>query len=196
MERIPVFLIGYIFGCFQSSFILVRLFKKEDIRSVGSGNAGAMNTLLSHGVGFGAATLILDAAKTVLGCVLCLNLFENLGYEIVVSYCALGVALGHEFPVWLKFRGGKGVAVALAFMLMLDYRVFLLSGIMSIPVMLITKKLWLGSVTLSGMMALCVFSLYSYETGFIVLLQSVPIICLHLIGSLDFNEDKKKIENK
>ena len=195
MERFLILLIGYAFGCFQSSFILVKLFKKEDIRNTGSGNAGTMNTLISHGIGFGAATLILDAAKTVFGCVLCLTLFKNLQYEVVVPYCALGVALGHEFPFCLRFKGGKGVAVALAFMLMLDYRVFLLSGIMSIPVMIITKKLWLGSVTIAGMMSLCVFSLYSYETGLIVLVQSALIIYLHLIGSLSLNSDKKKIQN-
>ena len=195
MERFLILLIGYAFGCFQSSFVLVRLFKKEDIRNVGSGNAGTMNTLISHGIGFGTVTLILDAAKTVFGCVLCLSLFENLGYEVVVSYCALGVALGHEFPFWLKFKGGKGVAVALAFMLMLDYRVFLLSGIMSIPVMVITKKLRLGSVALAGMMALCVLSLYPLEIGFIVFVQSALIICLHLMSSFNSNSNKKKIKN-
>ena len=195
MERFLILLIGYAFGCFQSSFILVKLFKKEDIRNAGSGNAGTMNALISHGIGFGTATLILDAAKTVFSCVLCLALFENLGYETTISYCALGVALGHEFPFWLKFKGGKGVAVALAFMLMLDYRVFLLSGIMSIPVMMITKKLRLGSVAIAGMMALCVFSLYSYEIGLIVLVQSGLIIYLHLADLLASDKNKKKIEN-
>ena len=137
--RIICVLIGCLFGNFQSSYILVRAFRGKDIRSVGSHNAGTMNRILNEGAAFGIATFLLDVLKTVLASALCLYIFGGEDKSLVLAYAGLGAALGHEFPFWLRFKGGKGVAVALAFLIMFDYRILILSVVFAMLVMLIMR---------------------------------------------------------
>jgi glycerol-3-phosphate acyltransferase PlsY len=108
--------LAYLFGSIPTGYLLMRFFRHEDIRAIGSGNIGATNVLRSGGKGLGAATFALDVLKGcasvwlggALGAVLLagvpLRTAEALG-----AFCAV---LGHMFPIWLKFRGGKGVATA------------------------------------------------------------------------------------
>jgi glycerol-3-phosphate acyltransferase PlsY len=105
---LPVaFLIGYFFGSIPFGLILTRLAGTPDLRSIGSGNIGATNVLRTGRKGLAAATLLLDALKGT-GAVIIAN---SLGGPNAAMLAALGAFLGHLFPVWLKFRGGKGVAV-------------------------------------------------------------------------------------
>lgn len=185
-SRIVSVLIGYLFGNFQSSYILVKTFRNKDIRDIGSHNAGTMNTTLNEGIGLGAATFSLDVIKTVLASYLSLYLFKDtLSRELVLSYACLGTALGHEFPFWLKFRGGKGVAVALAFLLIFDYRILLMTIVVTLIVLAVTRRLWLGSTAISVMMSLGAFCLYSVEVGIVVTIQAALIVILHLVHLKD-----------
>lgn len=190
--RILCVLIGCLFGNFQSSYILVRAFRGKDIRSVGSHNAGTMNTIANEGVRLGIATFLLDAAKTFLAAALCLYLFGGEDRALILGYACLGAALGHEFPFWLRFRGGKGVAVALAFLLMLDYRILLLAVAAGILAMLITRKLWLGSAAIAAAMSVGAFAFYSPEAGAVVTAQAALIIILHILNLPEVKSAKKR----
>ena len=105
---------SYFFGSIPTGYLLVRLIRKEDIRTVGSGNIGATNVLRSGGKGLGAATFLLDMLKGCaavwLGALVAPMLMPHSPLRNVEALAALCAVLGHMFPVWLRFRGGKGVA--------------------------------------------------------------------------------------
>jgi len=107
---------AYLFGSFPTGYVLVRLFRKQDIRSMGSGNIGATNVLRTGGKGLGAATFLLDMLKgssaVWLGGVAGTLLLPTTPLHTTQALAALFAVLGHMFPVWLRFRGGKGVATA------------------------------------------------------------------------------------
>jgi glycerol-3-phosphate acyltransferase PlsY len=107
-------IVSYLFGSIPTGYLLVRLFRHEDIRSVGSGNIGATNVLRSGGKGLGAATFLLDTLKGCaavwLGAWLASILLPDMPHRDAQALAAVAAVLGHMFPVWLRFRGGKGVA--------------------------------------------------------------------------------------
>jgi acyl phosphate:glycerol-3-phosphate acyltransferase len=98
--------LGYLLGSIPFGLVLTRLFGAGDLRSIGSGNIGATNVLRTGRKGLAAATLVLDALKATLAVVLAAFLFGPEG----APAAAAGAILGHLYPVWLRFRGGKGVA--------------------------------------------------------------------------------------
>jgi glycerol-3-phosphate acyltransferase PlsY len=106
--------LAYLFGSIPVGYLLVRIFRKQDIRTVGSGNIGATNVLRSGGKGLGAATFVLDVVKgsgaVLLGAYLAAPMIPNWPPRNVEALAALFAVLGHMFPIWLHFRGGKGVA--------------------------------------------------------------------------------------
>ncbi len=102
-------ILGYLLGSIPFGVVLTRLFGAGDVRSIGSGNIGATNVLRTGRKGLAAATLILDALKATLAVVLASLLFGPTA-ELAA---AAGAILGHLYPVWLRFRGGKGVATFL-----------------------------------------------------------------------------------
>ena len=101
------FILGYLFGSIPFGLILTRLAGTPDLRSIGSGNIGATNVLRTGRKGLAAATLICDALKGTLAVLIA----GYYGGPDAAMLAALGAFLGHLFPVWLKFKGGKGVAV-------------------------------------------------------------------------------------
>ncbi len=105
---------AYLLGSMPSGYLLVRLIRKQDIRSFGSGNIGATNVLRSGGKGLGATTFLLDmlkgSAAVWLGGVLGALLVPAMAHRDAQALAALFAVLGHVFPVWLRFKGGKGVA--------------------------------------------------------------------------------------
>ena len=126
MERIICLIIGYICGLFQTSYIIGRM-HKTDIRDYGSGNAGTTNALRTFGRKAGALTLLGDVLKCVIAVVLVNLIFGKTYGEIMPLlsvYAAAGCILGHNFPFYLNFRGGKGFAASVGFMLIFDYKIF------------------------------------------------------------------------
>jgi glycerol-3-phosphate acyltransferase PlsY len=105
---------SYLLGSIPVGYLLVRFIKKQDIRTVGSGNIGTTNVLRSGGKGLGAATFLLDVAKgalaVALGAYLAPTLLPAWPVRNVEALAALCAVLGHIFTVWLRFKGGKGVA--------------------------------------------------------------------------------------
>ncbi|HEY9039465.1 MAG TPA: glycerol-3-phosphate 1-O-acyltransferase PlsY [Roseovarius sp.] len=114
--------IGYLLGSIPSGIIIARVLGLGDLRSIGSGNIGATNVLRTGSKGAAAATLLLDAAKGAIAVLLA----RCLAGEDAAQLAGLAALLGHCFPVWLGFRGGKGVATFLGLMLALAWPVGLL----------------------------------------------------------------------
>ena len=100
-----IIIISYLLGSIPFGFLLTRIFLKKDIREIGSGNIGATNVLRSGSKLIGYATLILDIVKAVIPVI-----FVKVYFIEYLYIASLSVFLGHVFPVWLKFKGGKGVA--------------------------------------------------------------------------------------
>lgn len=107
-ELILALLVGYLLGSIPFGLILTRYAGKGDIRSIGSGNIGATNVLRTGSKGLAAATLLLDAAKGAAAVMLVQRFWPD-----GVQFAAAGALIGHLYPVWLKFKGGKGVATLL-----------------------------------------------------------------------------------
>ena len=105
MEYLLIALVSYVLGSIPFGFILTKIFLKKDIRNIGSGNIGATNALRTGNKALGYTTLALDIAKAVIPV-----LFVKFNYPEYVFIASLCAFLGHVFPVWLKFKGGKGVA--------------------------------------------------------------------------------------
>jgi glycerol-3-phosphate acyltransferase PlsY len=111
--------VAYLLGSIPFGYLLVRIFRNEDIREKGSGNIGATNVARSGAKGLGVATLLLDMGKGFVAVVIAQHIAPGL-YDIAVA-AAVAAVVGHVFPVWLRFRGGKGVASALGVMLALTW---------------------------------------------------------------------------
>src|SRR6201993_1578697 len=115
---LPVaFILGYLFGSIPFGLVVTRLAGTQDIRSIGSGNIGATNVLRTGRKSLAAATLVGDALKGTAAVLLARYL---LGPEAALA-AALGALLGHIFPVWLKFQGGKGVATYIGLLIALAW---------------------------------------------------------------------------
>ena len=114
LASILVVVAAYLLGSIPTGYLLVRLFRKQDIRTLGSGNIGATNVIRSGARGLGAATFLLDTLKGCaavwLGALVAPSLLPGVPVRNVEALAALFAVLGHMFPVWLRFRGGKGVA--------------------------------------------------------------------------------------
>jgi glycerol-3-phosphate acyltransferase PlsY len=136
--------LAYLLGSIPFGYLLVKIFRHQDIRATGSGNIGATNVARSGAKGLGIATLLLDLGKAFLAVKIAQHLAPG-DYDLAVA-AAIAVLLGHVFPVWLGFRGGKGVASALGIFLALApaaagcaFAVFLL-------VVLLTRYVSLASI--------------------------------------------------
>src|SRR5579871_5219982 len=116
---LPVaFVIGYLFGSIPFGLVLTRLAGSPDIRSIGSGNIGATNVLRTGRKSLAAATLLGDALKGTVAVLLARQLFGPEGTGLAA---ALGALIGHIFPVWLRFQGGKGVATYIGLLIALAW---------------------------------------------------------------------------
>jgi glycerol-3-phosphate acyltransferase PlsY len=154
-----VAIVSYLLGSIPFGYLLVRIFRGEDIRQIGSGNIGATNVARSGAKGLGIATLALDAIKGALAVWLAALLASskyNLCGDFVVfpcvltlrlmSWAALFAVIGHVFPVWLRFKGGKGVATALGVFCVLFPKAILVALAIFILVVAVTRYVSLGSI--------------------------------------------------
>jgi glycerol-3-phosphate acyltransferase PlsY len=105
MEYLIVGIISYLMGSIPFGYILTKIFLKQDIREIGSGNIGASNALRTGNKLIGYSTLIFDIVKAIIPVI-----YVKIYYSELIYIASLCVFLGHVFPVWLKFKGGKGVA--------------------------------------------------------------------------------------
>ncbi len=139
--------IAYLLGSIPFGYLLVRVFRNEDIRAHGSGNIGATNVARSGAKGLGLATLLLDLAKGLAGVLLARHIAAGVAnpYDVEVA-AAVAAVIGHVFPVWLRFRGGKGVATALGVFLALSWPTALGAFIVFVVVFALSKYVSLASI--------------------------------------------------
>ena len=152
INLIIVAVYSYLLGSIPFGLILTKIFLKKDIRKIGSGNIGTTNVLRTGKKSLAAGTLVLDLMKGYFSIIITFTYFENL-----ISYSALICFIGHIFPVWLKFKGGKGVATYLGVILALSYKFFLIFGISWLVLSFLFRYASLSSIISS----LIVFA-YSY----------------------------------
>lgn len=150
MLRIVCILIGYIFGLFQTGYIYGRL-NHVDIREHGSGNAGTTNAMRVLGKKAGIITYIGDALKAVAAGFVIRLLFADSDINIIVLilYSGIGVVLGHNFPFYMNFKGGKGVAASSGVIVsILDWRLIVIGLSLFIGITIITRYVSLASLSL------------------------------------------------
>ena len=152
INLIIVAVYSYLLGSIPFGLVLTKIFLKKDIRKVGSGNIGTTNVLGTGKKSLAITTLMLDLLKGYFSIIITFTYFENL-----ISYSALICFIGHIFPVWLKFKGGKGVATYLGVILALSYKFFLIFGITWLVLSFLFRYASLSSIVSS----LIVF-VYSY----------------------------------
>lgn len=142
MKIFIVILFSYLIGCFSSAYFLGKMSKNIDIRSYGSGNAGATNALRVLGKKMGILTFVLDILKGIIA-VLLGQLILGFNGGLLAS---IFVVLGHNFPVFLGFKGGKGIATSFGVLLVLNWQTGLICLLIGAVFILITKYVSLGSV--------------------------------------------------
>lgn len=172
--------VAYLLGSIPSGYLLVRLVRKQDIRSVGSGNIGATNVLRSGAKGLGIATLLIDLLKGLVAVLFARHLAPvNYDLQVASAVCAV---LGHVFPVWLGFRGGKGVATALGVFLALTPRAALIALAIFALVVLLTRFVSLASIAGAAVMPIAGIALAPSRSPIVVggfLLLSLLVIAKH-----------------
>jgi glycerol-3-phosphate acyltransferase PlsY len=152
INLIIVAVYSYLLGSIPFGLVLTKIFLKKDIREIGSGNIGTTNVLRTGKKSLAVTTLMLDLLKGYFSIIITFTYFENL-----ISYSALICFIGHIFPFWLKFKGGKGVATYLGVILALSYKFFLIFGITWLVLSFLFRYASLSSIISS----LIVF-VYSY----------------------------------
>lgn len=171
MNWLLALLLGYALGSIPFGLLLARAAGKGDIRKIGSGNIGATNVLRTGGKGLAAATLLLDMAKGYIAVFLAWRLFAYNGSAFSPqAFAALGAVLGHCFPLWLKFRGGKGVATNAGVSFGVAWPIGLAYALVWLGVLAITRI-----SSLAGMSA--VFAAFT-AAGLFGYVEFVPVLSL------------------
>jgi glycerol-3-phosphate acyltransferase PlsY len=187
--------VSYLLGSIPFGYLLVRIFTGEDVRASGSGNIGATN-VARRSPALGAATLLLDAAKGLAAVLVVRMLFNGPHQQFIMTAAAFFAVLGHLFPVWLKFRGGKGVATSLgAFILLTPKSILCLVGLF----LLVTaafRYVSLGSVAAAAAFPLLVWALREYvDVRQLLLIAAVSVLVIwkhrHNIGRLAAGTESK-----
>jgi len=179
MFRLFCILIGYAFGCIQSAYITGKLARGIDIREHGSKNSGFTNANRVMGFKVGIWIFVADILKAVLAFLLASWLFDGGNWILHGSalgllpglWAGLGVVLGHNFPVFMKFRGGKGIACTIGLLLMLDWRAALIIFVVAAVLVLVTRYISVASLAITLLMP--VFMMVFSHPGEVVVVTSL-----------------------
>lgn len=203
-----VVILSYLIGSVSGAIILTKIFKLEDIRKVGSKNAGTTNMLRTHGKKVAVLTLIIDVLKGVLAVLIGTVLENRISYFYVIPEALQGtggylaavfVVLGHIFPVFFKFKGGKGVATSLGAILCVDWKTGLIVMVVSLLIMAVSKYVSLGSVIGAVLFSVLV-ALKMIDTGFFSYSIMICAVIMSLMVILKHSSNIKRLfsgtENK
>jgi glycerol-3-phosphate acyltransferase PlsY len=158
--------LAYLLGSIPFGYLLVKIFRKQDIRTTGSGNIGATNVARSGAKGLGIATLLLDCGKAFLAVKIAQHLAPG-NYDLAVA-AAVAAILGHVYPVWLGFRGGKGVASALGVFLALTPISAACTFAIFLVIFLITRYVSLASIVGAATFPLFAFHFVPSRTPIVI----------------------------
>ena len=191
-----IFLFGYFFGSIPFGLILTKISGLGDIRKIGSGNIGATNVLRTGNKKIALFTLLLDGGKGAVAIylitIILTKVFDNNFYMLEFYQCtvAISAVVGHCFPIWLRFKGGKGVATGFGVILSLNLEI----GIVALLIwVLIVKVFKISSMSALIAYFLIPFLMFYYETEFIYFLSSFII---SLVCFVQHRENIKRLINR
>jgi glycerol-3-phosphate acyltransferase PlsY len=182
-----IFLIGiisYLMGSVPFGFILTKIFLKKDIREIGSGNIGATNALRTGNKAIGYSTLVLDIFKAVAPVIYVKVFYQDFLY--IASLCAF---LGHVFPIWLKFKGGKGVATYVGILFAINIYYGIIFTISWFITFFISKYSSLSSLVGAASVPVYLLVLTQFDQGIFFTIMIVLIFFTH-------RENIKRLKNK
>lgn len=180
LNEIIAGLIGYLFGCINAAYFVGKL-KGKDIRAIGSNNAGASNTFIMIGKGWGVLVGAFDILKSYLAALLVSVLFP--GNELLPIIAGAAAVLGHIFPFWLKFKGGKGLACMMGLLLYMDWKYFVIMGILIVAITLITDFISIGTIAVAVLMPfILIFQKAAAAVIGIFVVLAIVIFCKHIIN--------------
>ena len=184
MELFIIGIISYLMGSIPFGLILTKIFLKKDIREIGSGNIGATNALRTGNKLIGYSTLILDVLKAVIPV-----LYVKINFPDAMYISALFAFIGHVFPVWLKFKGGKGVATYVGILFSLNIIFGLVFGVSWLIIFFISKYSSLASLIGSLSIPVYILIMEGSENVFFYVIMFILIFFTH-------RENIKRLKNK
>jgi len=184
MENFTIGIISYLMGSIPFGFILTKIFLKKDIRDIGSGNIGATNALRSGNKLIGYTTLILDISKAIIPVI-----YTKINFPELIFVASLCAFLGHVFPFWLKFKGGKGVATYVGILFSINILFGLIFAISWVITFVLSKYSSLSSLV--GSLSIPAYLLITGQTNNV----SFFIIMFVLIF-FTHRENVKRLKNK
>ena len=184
MDLVLIGIVSYLFGSIPFGLILTKFFLKKDIREIGSGNIGATNALRSGNKLIGYLTLILDITKAVLPV-----LFVKINYPELIYLSALCSFLGHVFPIWLKFKGGKGVATYLGILFVINLSYGIIFITIWIFIFILSKYSSLSSILATSSVPIFLLISKNFSEVIFFIIMFVLIFYTH-------RENIKRLKNK
>lgn len=212
ISYIAIALISYLLGSLNFGVILSNKLKKDDVRNHGSGNAGTTNMLRSYGKGYAVLTIIGDMLKVVVAIVIAFKIYEytpsvlnetyssvNIDQNMLLkSFAGFFCVVGHIFPVFFKFKGGKGVATSGGMVFVVDWRIALILLAVFIVVVAITKYVSLGSIIMALLYPVMIYIFHkSLILTAIALVFTIIVVVAHR-GNIKklINHTESKITDK
>ena len=174
METSIIILLSYLMGSIPFGLLLTKLFLKKDIRKIGSGNIGATNALRTGNKFIGYGTLILDISKALITV-----FYIKFNYPEYIFISSLSIFLGHVFPFWIKFKGGKGVAVYVGVLLCINYQLGLFFIGIWFLVFLISKFSSLSSLLASLSVTIFDFLMLNGENYYFYIILFILVFYTH-----------------
>ena len=184
INLIIVAVYSYLLGSIPFGLVLTKIFLKKDIREIGSGNIGATNVLRTGNKTIGYLTLVLDVLKAIIPVI-----YIKFQFPELVYVSSLSVFIGHVFPVWLKFIGGKGVATYVGILFSINYIFGALFVFSWLIIFFISKYSSLGSILSTLLIPIFIFLNSNYENEYFFIIMFVLILFTH-------RENVKRLINK
>jgi len=177
LSRLLILIVSYLLGSVSSSIIVGKIKSGKDIRTMGSGNSGATNTLRTFGKAAALLVVLGDGLKTVFSVLFAKLILPD---DMLAVYIAgIGCVLGHNFPVYYGFKGGKGVLVSIVSVLFANWQIGLITFVISILIMIFTKYVSLGSVIGSVIVVVLAFIFEKGNTEYLIFSVILAVLCIY-----------------
>lgn len=181
INKLLCLLIGYAFGNILTANLVVKKKTGKNVFEVGSGNPGMANVMREFGFKAGAMVLSGDLLKTIIAVLLNMVLFKGKGH-ILILYTVLGVTVGHNWPIWHHFKGGKGVATTCMGIFMYSPLLGLISDAAGMLVVFSTGYLPIGAIVITTLYTILIFLFNSTEAGVLALILAAIMFDKHFPG--------------
>lgn len=215
LKCVLIGVISYLLGSLNFSIILSEVVKKKDIRKSGSGNAGATNMMRTYGIKAAVGTMLGDIFKVAIGILVAFAILgvpmkyiftnpadaaEIQRVMLYKEFAGLFCVLGHIFPLYFKFKGGKGVAACTGMVIIVDWRIALILFVIFVSVILISKWISLGSIIIAILYPVLIFVFYkNWILSLVALLFTAIVIIAHrenIKRLIKGEENKISLKNK